>query len=118
MKVCLCLWLCIYLCLLVLILISCRIYDWINGLNYCFFNASPATALAAGSIRLAHTGSLFRSLATIPDVDLPHLVGVTLALVLKGMLLAWWISPYLVRGFKLINRLDQLELHKEAGGRN
>jgi len=37
MKVCL--WLCIYLCLLVLILISCRI----NGLNYCFFNASPAT---------------------------------------------------------------------------
>lgn len=37
MKVCL--WLCIYLCLLVLILISCRI----DGLNYCFFNASPAT---------------------------------------------------------------------------
>lgn len=34
------------------------------------------------------------------------------------MLLAWWISPYLVRGLKLINRLDQLELHKEAGGRN
>ena len=39
MKVCL--WLCIYLCLLVLIYFfrSCRI----NGLNYCFFNASPAT---------------------------------------------------------------------------
>ncbi|GKV49912.1 hypothetical protein SLEP1_g56635 [Rubroshorea leprosula] len=45
------------------------INDWINGLNYFFFNASPAVALAAGSIRLAHhTGSLFRSLATIPDV--------------------------------------------------
>lgn len=28
------------------------------------------------------------------------------------MLLAWWISPYLVRGLKLMNRLDQLELHK------
>lgn len=43
-------------------------------------------------------------------VDLPHLVGVTFGL--KGMLLAWWISPYLVRGLKLMNRLDQLELHK------
>ena len=42
--------------------------SWINGLNYCFFNASPATALAAGSTRLAHTGSLSRSLATILDV--------------------------------------------------
>lgn len=28
------------------------------------------------------------------------------------MLLAWWISPYLVRGLKLMKRLDQLELHK------
>lgn len=31
---------------------------------------------------------------------------------LKGMLLAWWISPYLVRGLKLMNRLDQRELQK------
>jgi len=40
-------------------------------------------------------------------VDLPHLVGVTFGL--KGMLLAWWVST---EGLKLMNRLDQLELHR------
>ncbi|CAK9181753.1 unnamed protein product [Ilex paraguariensis] len=38
---------------------------------------------------------------------LPHLVGVTFGL--KGMLLAWWVST---EDLKLMNRLDQLELHK------
>ena len=36
--------------------ISRRINHWIR--SYCFFYASPATALAARSTRLAHTGSL------------------------------------------------------------
>lgn len=82
---------------------------WISGFNYCFFNASPATSLAAA--RLAHTGSLSRSLATILDVGW-FAASSRVTLSLKGMLLAWWISPYLVRGLKLMNRLDQLELHK------
>lgn len=43
-------------------------------------------------------------------VDLPHLVGITLGI--KVILQSLWISPYLERGLKLMNRLDQLELHK------